>query len=117
MISLDKRYVEGPAIAGALFLSGCTGSSSLHDTFFVATRPLDLANGFLIILTLVLAAWWLILKVSKRQPRRLFYVTLSLLSVGLLLASLPTLMLVTGIVSVVLFPAELRLPIHLTVPL
>ena len=92
--------IWGLAIGGALFLSGCASApASLRDTVFVATRPLELALWFLTILTIALAGWWIILRLSApTPPRRLFWATLSTLILGLLLASAPTLMLVTGIV-------------------
>ena len=87
---------KGPAIAGALLLSGCADPSALHDTYYVVTRPLELVIGYLTILCLVLAAWWAILNLSEHRPGRGFRLAMAFLAVGFLLSALPTLMLVGG---------------------
>ena len=93
-----QKLAKGPAIAGALLLSGCGQRPALHDTYFVVTQPLKLVTSYLILTVALLAAWWVILKLSNPKPRRVFLVAMVGLATGLLLTSLPTLMLVTGIV-------------------
>ena len=92
------KPIRGPAIVGALFLSGCDQQTALLDTFTVATQPLDLLTWYLAIVVMLLAAWWVIARVSTPPPRRMMLVAAVLLALGLLFASAPTLMLVTGVV-------------------
>ena len=87
---------KGPAIAGALLLSGCADASAFHDTYYVVTRPLELLIGYLTILCLALAAWRVILKLSEYRPRRGFTLAMTALAAGFALSALPTLMLVSG---------------------
>ncbi|MXQ06712.1 hypothetical protein GQ651_02515 [Alphaproteobacteria bacterium GH1-50] len=88
---------KGPALAGALFLSGCDDPSPFHDTYYVVTRPIELLTGYLLILCLILAAWWVILRFAQHMPKRGLTLVLALLAGGFLLSALPTLMLVTGV--------------------
>ena len=88
----------GPAIAGALFLSGCSDQAAVRDTLFLATRPVALFTWYLCVVVLLLAAWWLIARLASRPPRRPLLLAGGLLALGLLMASAPTLMLVTGII-------------------
>lgn len=93
-----KTTGKGPAIAGALFLSGCSDRPAFHDTLFLATQPLELLTWYLGIIVVLLGAWWIIAKLSASPPRRAFLTATLLLFSGLLMTSAPTLMLVTGVV-------------------
>ncbi len=98
MIQPEKSG-KGPAIVGALFLSGCTDQAALRDTVFLATRPVELFTWYLGVVVLLLGAWWLIARLAPRPPRRRpLFLAGGLLTLGLLMASAPTVMLVTGLI-------------------
>ena len=64
----------------------------------MVTQPLELITSYLILTVGLLAAWWVILRFSDPKPRWVFFFAMGCLASGLLLGSLPTLMLVTGVV-------------------